>query len=182
MGTSAEMTKNEKQELLARLAEGRERYLSSLRGITEEQAAFLPGEGRWSILQCAEHVAGAEKGMLRLYQKLSVPGSTDRALDERAKRMAIDRETTKRQAPERSLPTGRFANLKDAEAAFIEAREETVGFLRELAEDLRSKTVPHPAGTLDGYQLFMVIATHPERHALQIEEIKRDPAYPRASK
>jgi hypothetical protein len=46
------------------------------------------------------------------------------------------------------------------------------------ADDLRGKMFKHPLlGELDGYQAVLVIAAHPQRHALQIEEIKASPEY-----
>ena len=44
-------------------------------------------------------------------------------------------------------------------------------------EDLRKSTAVHPFGTLDSYQLVLIMALHVDRHALQIAEIKNSPAY-----
>jgi hypothetical protein len=35
------------------------------------------------------------------------------------------------------------------------------------------------AGLLDGYQWILLMAGHTERHVLQIEEVKRQPGFPR---
>ena len=48
----------------------------------------------------------------------------------------------------------------------------------DTADDLRNKMFKHPLmGELDGYQAVLVIAAHPQRHAMQIEEIKATDSY-----
>lgn len=172
---------SEKQSLQARLDEGRMLWLGSLKDVSEEDAKFSPGEGQWNILEVAEHVAVAERQMLSMWRKLGVPGSSPREKDQALLSRLGDRNI-KNPAPEPSKPSARFASLKDAEAAFLEYRESTLAALRE-AEGLRDKIFEHPlAGTVDGYQLFLIMARHPLRHAHQVLEIKNHPAYPRPKK
>lgn len=172
---------SEKQSLQARLDEGRMLWLGSLKDVSEEDAKFSPGEGLWNILEVAEHVAVSERQMLSLWRKLAVAGSSPREKDHVLLGKLGDRNT-KNPAPEPSKPSRRFTLLKDAEAAFLEYRESTLETLRN-AEGLRDKVVEHPlAGTVDGYQLFLIMALHPLRHAQQVEEIKNHPAYPRSKK
>ncbi len=171
----------EKQVLQARLEEGRMIWLGALKGVSDENARFSPGEGQWSILQVAEHVATAERQMLAMWNKLAAPGFAPREKDQAIISGQGDRNQ-KRVAPERSVPSGRFSSLKDAEAAFLANREATMTMLAEC-ESLREKIVDHPlAGIVDGYQLFLIMALHPQRHAYQIEQIKNHPAYPRSKK
>lgn len=172
---------SEKQALQARLDEGRMLWLGSLKGVSEEDAQFSPGEGQWNILQVAEHVATAERQMLAMWNKLATPGFSPREKDNMIVAAQGDRNK-KNPAPERSMPTGRFTSLKDAEAAFVTNREASMTALAE-AEGLREKIVDHPlSGIVDGYQLFLIMALHPQRHVYQVEEIKNHPAYPRQKK
>ncbi len=174
--SSTTVSLSEKEALRARLEEGREKWLAAIRGVSEHNALFSPGEGRWSILQVAEHVATAERQMLAMWKKLAAPGSAPREKDELMLTAQKDR-TKKRSAPERSLPTGRLTTLAEAEKAFLENREATLAALGD-EPDLRAKVVEHPlAGTIDGYQLFLVLAGHPARHAQQVEEIKTTPGF-----
>jgi len=50
--------------LLDKLNSGRDEFLASVEGVTEEQAAAKPVTG-WSILECAEHVAIVEENLRR---------------------------------------------------------------------------------------------------------------------
>ena len=45
------------------------------------------------------------------------------------------------------------------------------------AKDLRKLKMQGPAGDVDGYQMLLMAALHTERHAMQVDEIKNDPAY-----
>lgn len=167
---------SEKEALRSRLQEGREKWLSAIRGVSEQQAQFSPAEDQWNILQVAEHVATAERQMLALWKKLSTPGTAPREKDGGIVAAQGDRNK-KNPAPERSVPTGRFTSLRDAEKAFVENREATMAALAE-ADDLRGRVVDHPlAGICDGYQLFLIVALHPVRHVYQVEEIKAAPGY-----
>jgi uncharacterized damage-inducible protein DinB len=167
---------SEKEVLRERLQDGREKWLAAIRDISEHDALFSPGEDQWNILQVAEHVATSERQMLTMWKKLSTPGTAPREKDAGIISGQGDRNK-KNPAPERSVPTGRFTALRDAEKAFVENREATMAALAE-AEDLRGKVVDHPlAGICDGYQLFLIIALHPVRHVYQVEEIQAAPGY-----
>ena len=60
---STPISTGETGALRARLEENGEKWLGCIRDVTGEQAQFSPGEGRWNILQVAEHVAVAERQM-----------------------------------------------------------------------------------------------------------------------
>lgn len=172
---------SEKQALQARLEEGRMLWLGSLKGVSEDAALFTPGPGQWNILQVAEHVATAERQMLALWTKTATPGTAPREKDALIISAQGDRNK-KNSAPDRSMPMNRFSSLMDAESAFLLNREATMIALAE-AEGLREKIVNHPlAEVVDGYQLFLIMALHPQRHMYQVEEIKNHPAFPRSEK
>lgn len=170
---------DEKGVLRAHLQENGEKWLSSIRDVSEEQAQFSPGEGQWNILQVAEHVAVAERQMLAMWKKIMQPGTAPREKDQTIIVAQGDRNR-KREAPERSLPIGRFLRLRDAEGEFELNRQNSIAELL-VAEGLREKVVEHPlAGMVDGYQLFLVMAMHPLRHVYQVEEIKAAKGFPAA--
>jgi uncharacterized damage-inducible protein DinB len=161
-------------ELAERLERGRDNFLRALEGVSEEQARRKPADGGWSILECVEHVAIAEWGMLRMTQKAADGDQpADRERDAQVLRFGADR-SRKAKSPEAALPTGRYASLAEAAAKFRENREKTLAWVREITEtDLRRKSVPHPlAGALDGYQMLLLMSAHPERHLGQIAELK----------
>lgn len=181
MSGQPESVVNEIEFLVKCLQAGEARYLDAVDGVSEAAASAKTGENSWSILNCAEHVATAERQMLTMWNKLATPGKGNSAKDAAVPANALNREK-KNTAPERSRPNGRYTELEAAIADFRANRANSIATLKACnCEDLRGKVVQHPlAGEIDGYQLFRLMAAHVERHAAQIEEIKNDPAYKQA--
>jgi uncharacterized damage-inducible protein DinB len=167
----------QQQELLARLSASRDRILAVFAGVPDELSRTRPSENAWSVLDCAEHVAVAERGMFTALEKRRpTDASPDTSKDALILAFALNR-TQRLAAPERAHPTGKFSALGDAINDFRLARERTMTYLQNTNEDLRKSTAVHPFGTFDCYQFVLIMALHAERHALQIEEIKNSPAY-----
>jgi len=166
---------SDKDRLLALLHESRQRFLGSFAGVSDEQCRRHPAEGCWSVLDCVEHVAGAETFMLGLLQGPRRPrpaGAPNR--EEMFLRRMTDR-SRKAESPQGGRPRGRFANLEEARKQFEISRVGTIGFVQENTEDLRGTEVTHPLpmfGDVSTYEMVIIIAKHAERHALQIEEIR----------
>ncbi len=164
---------DEREQLLRRLQASHDNYLFVVKALAEEAASFRVSPESWSILECAEHVAVAERQMLALWTKLAQPGKANAALDMTIQEAITDR-SRRQVAPERARPSGRYESLAEAIRHFSAHREETIAYLQNSDEDLRGKVVTHPLfGILDGFQLMLVMAGHPERHAAQIEEMER---------
>jgi uncharacterized damage-inducible protein DinB len=166
----------DRDKLLSLLRESRERFLGSLAGVHDEQSRRRPAEGCWSVLDCVEHVTGAEAFMLRLVQESRRPrpaGAPNR--EEMFMQRMVDR-SVKAESPRGGHPRGRFANLQDARRQFELARQETIGFVEASTEDLRATEVTHPLptfGQVSAYEMLIILAKHAERHALQIEEVRK---------
>ena len=169
--SSRSTQEQERETLIARLKQSRDTYLATLKNVGEAAARVRPNADSWSILDVSEHVAIAERQMLNLWMKLAQPGTADRALDETIAATSRDR-SQKRIAPERSRPAGKMPSVAQAIEQFDFYRGQSIAYLESELEDLRAKTVAHPLGTMDGYQLFLLMACHAERHAQQIEELK----------
>ena len=102
-------------DLIRQLQETRDTFLVGVSSVSESQAKFKTAPDRWSIEECAEHIALVENGLLARITQESIP--SDRV--ERPQRQAELRKlgaerTTKRQAPERVRPTGRFGSMAKA--------------------------------------------------------------------
>jgi uncharacterized damage-inducible protein DinB len=168
------MTEHERQEILASLEQGSTALLDSLHGVTEELAVRIPAPGRWTILQCAEHVAVAEE---HLFSMITSSKQTESPLiNERREAFILtfgaDR-STRRESPEDAKPTGRFSTLSVAVQYFLAGRERTIQFVNTHKDDLRSRITSHPLmGVVNCHEILLLMAVHPARHAKQIEEIK----------
>lgn len=167
----------QKDELQVRLVSSRDRFLAAVTGIPDDLSRVRPEENAWSVLECAEHVAVAERGMFSALEKRkAIDAAPDKSKDALIQAFALNR-TEKLPAPERAHPKGRFSTLADAVGDFRFARERTLTYLQGINEDLRTSTAAHPLGTFDSYQLVLIMALHAERHALQVEEIKNSLAF-----
>jgi len=171
------MPKPEQQEILERLERGRAALRQALSGVDERLAAARPGPGAWSILECVEHLAASERFLL---SRLSAATPADQsqanpARETRILECAIDR-ANRVTAPEPGRPHGRFHSLADAVAAFDSVRAETIRFVEAFSADLRSASTSHPLipGPINCYEMLLMLALHPARHARQIEEVRRE--------
>ena len=168
------MEANEKAEILRALERGQEAFLDTLSAITGDLATKSPGAGRWSVLECAEHVAISEEF---LFSQVTQATRSDVPLINPEREAGIlargaDR-TTAFASPEVGRPAGRFSTLADAVQHFLASRELTVRFVESCDEDLRSRLTAHPLlGPINCYEALLLMAVHPQRHAQQIQEIK----------
>jgi len=177
MSSSPAQTVTDREQAVTALQRSLDVYLRTIFSVSEESCRAKLNDECWSIIEVAEHVAVAEHGMYRIIE-LSTEKTTptDYVLDKKIVLGGTNRET-KRLAPEKSQPKGRWKTLAECADAFRQARVRTLEFAK-TAEGLRGKLVQHPAlGPMDAHQCLLVMAVHAERHALQIEEIKNSEAY-----
>jgi DinB superfamily len=166
----------DKDKLLDLLRSTRQRFLASFAGVTEEQSRRRPVEGSWSVADCVEHVAAAETFMLRLVQGQRQPRPAGAKNREEIFLERMTDRTTKIKSPEGARPTGRFGSMEAAGKQFETSRAGTIRFVEESTDDLRATGITHPHplfGEVSAYEWVIIMAKHAERHALQIEEIKR---------
>jgi len=175
------MQADDRSALIDELRATRATFLEGLAGISEAQEKFKPGSDRWSIAECVEHVTLVEKGMLRRITDES--SASERLLRPEKhgelRKFSLNR-ASKRQAPERVVPTGRFGLLAKALQQFSANRDETIAYLKNCEDDLHARLFVHPtAGSLTCHEGFILIANHPLRHLQQIREIQASPGYPK---
>ena len=169
---------DDKERLTALLRDSRDRFLATLVGIGDERSRQHPAQGSWSVLDCVEHVAGAETFMLRLLQGPRRPRPDSAPNREGAFFQSVADRRRKVESPERGRPRGRFANLDEARMHFESARADTIRFIQDNTENLRATEVTHPLfGDVSLVEMLVIMAKHVERHALQIEEIKNSSAF-----
>ena len=181
---TASGTEVDKATLLETLRRGEEAFLHSVAGVSETTSRLRPAENRWSVLECAEHVAVAEEVMLGLVAGKRKPRNAEEPRrDGRILRSGTDR-SMRFDASDQSRPRGRFSTLAEAVARFQGLRERTLRLVQETSENLRTTEVTHPhhvVGLISTYECLLLMGTHAQRHALQIEEaieeVKSSPAY-----
>ena len=178
----AALTQAERDALLAQIDKSSRTFLASLEGVSEAQWNFKPAPDRWSIAECAEHVAITDQMMFIFVTgqllKMPVPEKPEHRGDDAVLSTAADR-SKKVKTAEFLEPKGRFHSRAELVAAFEANRAKIVDYVKTTPDDLRSHGAEGPAGYLDGYQFFLSASAHGERHSQQIAEVKADPGYPK---
>ena len=154
------------------LEAGRQDFLDAVRDVSPEQASAQSAPGRWSILECIEHVIAVEDRYLGWISNGS-PDAPRRDPDRELRLFTIVRSRlTKVKAVTVVCPGGRFDSLSDALAEFKATRNRSVQLVQERGADLYSVRANHPYfGDLNGTELIQLIDGHARRHADQIREI-----------
>ncbi|MGA3073402.1 MAG: DinB family protein [Bryobacteraceae bacterium] len=168
------MQPHEKAAILQELVTGRDALLDALYGLPADLAAISPAPGRWSVVECVEHVAVSEEFLLSRIAQAQSSGAP--LMNQKREAAILARGADRRTpviSPEVSRPTGRFATLADAVESFLVIREQTVRFVEVCDEDLRARPMAHPLlGPINCHEALLLIAVHPRRHASQIREIR----------
>jgi hypothetical protein len=182
------LTQAERDSAVAELEGSRQAFLDAIKGLTPAQWSFKAAPDRWSIAECAEHIALSEDFIFGIVTKqvlTSAPAPEKRAAvkgkDEMLVKMLQDR-SHKATAPEPIDPAKRPMAAEDSVKQFLAGRAHTIDFMKTTQEDLRDHFQDHPAppiGTLDAYQWVLLISGHSRRHTLQILEVKADPKFPK---
>jgi hypothetical protein len=179
------LTQGERDRAMSELHASRKLFLDSISGLSPEQWNFKPAPDRWSVAECAEHIALSEDSLLELVKKVvSGPAITEKRPDPRSKdeqllKMVTDR-SRKAQAPEFLRPTHRWPTQQELVSHFKNSRDRTIAYVQTTQDDLRAHVAPHPAlKELDAYQWLLLISAHSERHTAQINEVKADPNFPK---
>jgi hypothetical protein len=128
--------------------------------------------------QAAEHTAGVFQNIQKLLGKklLASPlpeGSPPAVKDEMILQVMMNRGK-RYQAPEFTLPSGKWTTRDALEKDLLEARAALLTWIDGVTVDLRGYALPHPMiGQLDGVQWLLFAAAHTERHTHQILDFRR---------
>ncbi|QKZ13323.1 DinB family protein [Spirosoma sp. KUDC1026] len=184
MSSTAPITDSERAYALDLLRECRQRLHQLLANVSSEQEIYKPGPDRWSIADCVEHITLVETGLAHALQSsIAHPAEPARRSEIKVSDVdvlkAVRSRTMPITAPSFSAPTGRFGGSEAALQAFDTQRDAIFDFLQTESGDLRTHYFVHRLfGTLDLYQVLLLMAAHVIRHSKQIEEVKADAGFP----
>lgn len=184
--SASSLTDDERTKALDYLKLTRDKFLDSIKGLSEEQWKFKPAPDRWSVAEVAEHIGISETTIFGMITGQIMKSPVDPSKRAAAKgkedqifKMIPDR-TTKAQAPEILKPVGRWADRDSLTKEFKKNRETAIEFVKTTNEPLRDHFGPNPVFTeLDAWQWILFMAAHSERHTAQILEVKADPNFPK---
>jgi hypothetical protein len=153
------MTREEREQLIARYEGGVDAVLDALKGFPEKDQVAHPLPGKWSAREIVHHLADSEtNSMIRLRKLLCEEYPVVQGYDQDLWAVLL-RYNTRDSAP--------------ALAAFRAARETTAQLLRVMSEDDWKRTGWHPEHGLYSAQLWLQIyAAHAHNHAQQIHRLR----------
>jgi hypothetical protein len=182
------LTTDERDRAVAELEGSRRVFLEATAGLSPEQWNFKSAPERWSVAECAEHIALSESFIFGLVSEriLKMPATPEKrdsvkGKDELIVKILQDR-SHKATAPEPIDPRKNPMKPEDSLKLFLESRAKTIEYVKTTQDDLRDHFFDHPApaiGTLDAYQWILLISGHTRRHTAQILEVKADPNFPK---
>jgi hypothetical protein len=182
------LTPAERDKAIVELEGSRQAFLDATKGLSPAQWNFKAGPDRWSIAECAEHIALSEDFIFgvvtnQVMKSPLTPEKRDavKGKDDVLVKMLQDR-SHKATAPEPIDPTKRPMPAANSVKQFLASRAHTIEYVKTTQDDLRDHFADHPVpaiGTLDAYQWVLLISGHSRRHTLQILEVKADPNFPK---
>ena len=181
--TAGEVTKADRDALVAHLKKTEAAFLQSIDGVSDAQWTWKAAPDRWSVAETAEHITKAEdllRGMVEGMMK--APAAPELLAKTKGKEemilKAIPDRTQKFQAPEPLVPKGTFANKAALIEAFKAARAKTLAIAGGTSDLRAYGQAGLPIGEVDAYQATLFLSAHTERHTKQIDEVKATAGYP----
>lgn len=161
----------------------RKMFLDTVSGLTAAQWTFKAAADRWSIAECAEHIAISEEFIPSIAQK-APPAPEKKTAEQKESDQVTPSRTPDRssrsQAPEPLRPTNRRTSKQALIDDFTKTRDANIAIIRDSQDDLRLRFARHPVfQDLDAYQWYLLLSAHSERHILQINEVMEDPKFPK---
>lgn len=179
------VSKSERKYAIGLMKETYKDAVKTAKDLSETQLNFKASENRWSVKECMYHIAATEKSLWNMLENaMKAPANPEKrseikVTDEKVVEMIKDR-SFKAQAPEPVQPknTG-YKTLEEALVDFKNHRTNHIKYMKYTTEDLRNHVIQLPFGWIDGYQFYLFIAAHSNRHTQQMDEVKSDPGFPK---
>jgi hypothetical protein len=159
--------------------------LKTVKGLSDAQLNFRAAPDKWSVKECAYHIAIAEKNIWKMLDdEMKNPANPEKrteikVTDEQVVTMLEDRshkvKTTESFEP-KNTP---YQSIDDAMNSFKETRAAHIKYIKNTTEDLRNHVLQTPLGWIDCYQVCLFMAGHTNRHTQQMNEVKADPNFPK---
>jgi uncharacterized damage-inducible protein DinB len=179
------ITDADRAQLVAQLESTRDLLLTTVEGLSDEQFNYRPAEGKWTVLECLEHITLSESTLFGwVQQTLQTPADPSKRAEVKVSDAELLEKTPDRSqkfnAPEMLQPKGNQQNAATLLKTYQEARAKTLDYAKTTKDDLRNHFMQHPAfGTMDTYQGLLMLAAHSKRHTLQMQEVKSSPGFPK---
>lgn len=184
------LSKGERDRAMSHLHATRKLFVDATANLSEAQWKFKPAPDRWSVGECAEHLAESETFLRGILMNTLAKSPVDEAkraarqkdrdaMDLKVPAMISDR-SQKAQAPEPLRPAGKLGAQAQVVDTFRQRRDETIAMTEQTKDDLRGRFFSlGQTMEIDLYQMLFMISGHTERHVKQMREVMADPNFPK---
>ena len=179
------LSSKERKALVNELKDTKKTFLQSVKGLSEAQLNFKASPESWSVKECAYHLALSENNLWETASKtLKDPANPEKRSeikmnDEQLLKAIKDRSNKVKTGEKFEPVTATYKNLDEALEDFRTKRATLVKFVKTSTDDMRNHVAQMPFGSIDSYQVLLMIAAHTNRHTQQIEEVKSNPNFPK---
>lgn len=183
--TNNSLTKPERKKALSMMKETKSSLLEQVSELSKNQWLFKPASKNRNIQEYIIHIAATENKLWRLLeQAMKSPSSQARRSavelnDEELIRLAENQSEAMIACDPFPAVLKNNKNYKEPLEDFKKQRLDHIRYMRTSTEDLRNHVVRLSFGTIDCYQLCLLISAHTERHFQDILQITKDPSFPK---
>jgi uncharacterized damage-inducible protein DinB len=184
------VTDEELGRLVKEIDDAQDLLLSRISNITDEQWTFEQNPNRWSIGECVEHIARAQRAILDgVVYSLAGPPNPEWFEQTKGKLELVYQNVLTRtpggvgspfRAPYEVSPTEQWDRARGLQEFYA-----SHGRLRALVEsmprEIKNRTFMNPfpqIGMLNAHDWLTLATLHVVRHTKQIIEVQEDPSYP----
>ena len=178
------LSKSERKYAIGLMKDTYKETLQNIKGLSEGQLNYKASPEKWSVKECFYHIVAAEKGLWSMLEGvMKSPVNPEKRAeikltDQEFVSMIQDR-SKKAQAVDPLQPRNiKYQSIDEAIADFKTIRTDHIKYMKTSTEDMRNHVVTLPFGSIDCYQLYLMLAAHSNRHSQQMTEVKNSPGYP----
>ncbi len=185
----AQVTTEERTQLLELMDTSREQYLGLIAGTNDAQWKWKPNPERWSVGECAEHILRSNEALFAAAkQALEAPANPEWREKTKGKADLLLTVMPNRRpmgaggasAPMEIRPSGEPSRQSIIER-FTRLYDEIEEFALNTEQPLKAHTTEHPFpvfNTLNAYQWVLYVPLHTVRHSRQMIEVMETEGYP----
>jgi DinB family protein len=182
--TSTSISNKERKYAATLMKDSKTDLLKAVRDLSDEQLNFKPAPDHWSVRECVYHIAITEKDLWELVEKsLQQPANPEKRTDikmtdDQLVKMMEDKSFKIKTSESPEPKNAGWKSITEVLNEFKEMRTDHIKYIKNTTEDLRNHVVQLKFGTLDCYQVCLMIGSHSNRLILQLNEMKAEKNFP----
>ena len=171
----AQLSEGDRMFAIKYLKASQQYIIDAVSDLDEETFNWTPADGGWSVANCLEHILSTETAFHGMVQGGVASNEADPEYDNSyADGVLIANFNNRANAvttSEAFEPSGKWTTKEEMLNALEESRSMLAEYLESTDHDLRHYSMTIPVGTIDAYQIYLLIAAHGQRHTNQMLEV-----------